>query len=244
MKLLDGVLAVTEMLFGDLIKEYRQKQNLSIRELARRIDVDISYISRMEKNAHSSPSFTILVRLAKELELDFEELLRLFDTGVTTRDLNLGHLDAKNELPVADAKLVERFHHMANSMVKSGNTEVLGQLLNSVMAWKSEKTGETTTALGIARVEEGFSLFKMPAFDTKLLHIFGEVYSVNTNDILVLEGNFDFPLKKHRFEISIIDVPTLYRELTKDAVGSYWITKPDWVEYVEEVMKQYELDLK
>jgi transcriptional regulator with XRE-family HTH domain len=49
------------------IKKYRDELNISQKELARRIGVDQSYISKLEHDEISHASFMVIERIAKEL---------------------------------------------------------------------------------------------------------------------------------------------------------------------------------
>lgn len=54
-------------MIGDLIREERSKQNISIRELARRTGVSASYISDLENGNFNNPSLKILTKINKAL---------------------------------------------------------------------------------------------------------------------------------------------------------------------------------
>jgi transcriptional regulator with XRE-family HTH domain len=59
--------------FGVRLTRYRERQNLSISELARRVDVDYMQVSRYEKG-QSLPSFETAIGLAQVLEVSLDEL--------------------------------------------------------------------------------------------------------------------------------------------------------------------------
>ena len=60
--------------FGDLVRDARVAAELSLRELARRIEATPSYLSDIENNRRV-PSEDVLRRIAKALKLDFEDLV-------------------------------------------------------------------------------------------------------------------------------------------------------------------------
>ena len=64
-----------ENTLAKIIIESREKEKLSQRELARRIDIDNAYISRIEKGEIKKPSIIILMKLSKELKINFINLL-------------------------------------------------------------------------------------------------------------------------------------------------------------------------
>ena len=66
--------------FGKFLKESRLNHpgNLSIREVSRRAGIDVSYLSRMEKNEVAPPREEVILKLAEVLEIeDPDDLLRL-----------------------------------------------------------------------------------------------------------------------------------------------------------------------
>lgn len=54
-------------MIGDLIREERSKQNMSLRELARRANISSSYLSDLENCNFNNPSLKVLVRISNAL---------------------------------------------------------------------------------------------------------------------------------------------------------------------------------
>jgi transcriptional regulator with XRE-family HTH domain len=63
--------------FGKKLRELRKKAGLTLRELARSIDVDFTYISKLENGQLPPPSEPIITRLASALDTDKEQLIDL-----------------------------------------------------------------------------------------------------------------------------------------------------------------------
>ena len=63
--------------FGAAIRELRVKANLSLRELAARVGIDFTYLSKIECGALPPPSEKVVLRLAEALNADRNELLIL-----------------------------------------------------------------------------------------------------------------------------------------------------------------------
>lgn len=63
--------------FGERLRELRLKKGLSQRELGRLVDLDFTYISKIENGATDPPSEEKIRDLARVLEGDEEELLLL-----------------------------------------------------------------------------------------------------------------------------------------------------------------------
>ena len=63
--------------FGQTIKNARKEKHITQRDLAKIIDVDFSYISKIETGALEPPSEAVIIKIAKILELDSNELFIL-----------------------------------------------------------------------------------------------------------------------------------------------------------------------
>ena len=67
-----------EQTFGKLIRQARKDKGYSQRELAKRIELDFTYLSKLENNrADYAPKEEVIRSLARQLELDEEELIFL-----------------------------------------------------------------------------------------------------------------------------------------------------------------------
>lgn len=105
-----------EMTFGQKLRELRKAMNLSQRDLAERVGLDFTYLSKIENDKMKPPSADAIEKLAKELDVDTDELLALAgkvpqDLGETlktsegartfyrsAKDMNLSEEDWKNLL--------------------------------------------------------------------------------------------------------------------------------------------------
>ena len=63
--------------FGTNLRELRTGLGLTLRELADRVNVDLTYLSKIEKGAMPPPSEKVILRLAENLNIDKDELLIL-----------------------------------------------------------------------------------------------------------------------------------------------------------------------
>ena len=76
--------------FGAFVRERRERlratdKAFSVRQLAGRIDVQPSYLSKVERGEVGPPSEATIVRIAKELDVDADVLLAL--AGKVSSDL-------------------------------------------------------------------------------------------------------------------------------------------------------------
>lgn len=63
--------------FGKRIQELRQEKNLSQRELAKKAEMDYTYLSKIENGKMPPPKSDVIERLATLLKADLNELLIL-----------------------------------------------------------------------------------------------------------------------------------------------------------------------
>lgn len=63
--------------FGKRIRQLRLENDLSQRDLASKVEIDFTYLSKIENSRAAPPSDAVIRRLATELKADPEELLAL-----------------------------------------------------------------------------------------------------------------------------------------------------------------------
>lgn len=63
--------------FGSRIRDLRKKRNISLRDFADIIEIDFTYLSKIENGKVYPPSEEKIKAMAKELHVDAEELLGL-----------------------------------------------------------------------------------------------------------------------------------------------------------------------
>ena len=65
------------MTFGEKIRELRKRKRLSQRDLAEKVGIDFTYLSKIENNKVPPPSNKVISKIARALEADLEKLLTL-----------------------------------------------------------------------------------------------------------------------------------------------------------------------
>lgn len=65
------------MTFGQALKELRRSKDISQRELADRVGVDFSYISKVENDRMSPPAADTIERICEALEVSADDLLAM-----------------------------------------------------------------------------------------------------------------------------------------------------------------------
>lgn len=63
--------------FGQLLRELRREKGISQRELAKKVSVDFSYISKLENDRLPPPAADTIVRICEVLNVQPEKLLSI-----------------------------------------------------------------------------------------------------------------------------------------------------------------------
>ena len=91
--------------FGTALRERRRAAKLSQRELARRIGVDFSYISKIENGRLPPPAADTIVKICGVLDIEPEELLAL-----------TGKIPSKVQETVSSSRAAQEFLSEAQRM--------------------------------------------------------------------------------------------------------------------------------
>jgi transcriptional regulator with XRE-family HTH domain len=67
------------MTFGTTIRDLRKTKRLTLRELAKKVGIDFTYLSKIENDYGPPPAESTIRRLAVELDADADELVLLAD---------------------------------------------------------------------------------------------------------------------------------------------------------------------
>src|SRR6266496_912364 len=59
---------------GDFLRQTREQRGISIRQLAASMHLDFGYLSRLEKGVYTKPSPEVLQRIARALDISYEDL--------------------------------------------------------------------------------------------------------------------------------------------------------------------------
>ncbi len=65
------------MTFGQRLRELRKAKGMNQKELADKVGIDFTYLSKLENDAVKRPSPHVLHRLSEALDVPYEELMRL-----------------------------------------------------------------------------------------------------------------------------------------------------------------------
>ena len=92
-----------------IIIEYREKNKISQRELAKRLEVDNAYITRIEKGVIKKVSINLLYKISQELKINFFDLLIISKYSTEELEMN-GMLNNINDIyKFVNGDLIERY---------------------------------------------------------------------------------------------------------------------------------------
>ncbi len=74
-----------DLSFGDYLRELRKEKGLSQKDLAERVDIDFTYLSKIETGSAAPPAEDTILRLADVLRADADKLILL--AGKVPKDL-------------------------------------------------------------------------------------------------------------------------------------------------------------
>lgn len=75
-----------KMIFGIQILKYRKLNKLTQKQLAKKVGVNITTISRYE-NGYTIPNIYIILKLCQELNIDIDKMLNPYIRGITLKEV-------------------------------------------------------------------------------------------------------------------------------------------------------------
>jgi transcriptional regulator with XRE-family HTH domain len=130
--------------FGDLVRFKREQNNLSLNGLAKAAQLDVAYISKLEKNISKQPSFLSVSKIARVLSITNEELAAVFNVEVMKHDsyvINDEDIEVKSALSSMNDTIVKNLSSV-NEKSLTMVIEVLERL--KCIAKTSEEEHEET----------------------------------------------------------------------------------------------------
>jgi transcriptional regulator with XRE-family HTH domain len=91
------------MIFGELLKRFREERKLSLRELGKLADTDHAHLYRLETGAKESPSSELLTTLSRTLKLDARRShIFRFMVGRSTDERLIDLILENQDIPLVD----------------------------------------------------------------------------------------------------------------------------------------------
>lgn len=106
---------MTSQTLGTRLRDLRDKQGLSLSEVARRAKVSKAYVSQLERGGSKDPSYSVVIRLATALGTTPENLtgqLGPWDpTEIDALPRSLRTFAEQNDVPSVDVDMLSRIHY-------------------------------------------------------------------------------------------------------------------------------------
>ena len=109
------------MRLGEIIKEYREKNRLSIEDFAKKSGISRAYIGMLEKGTDQRtgkrimPSIAMIKKAAIGMGLGFDELFSMLDEEITLKDdsaqMDLATVTVINEMKEFTQEQKQLVHH-------------------------------------------------------------------------------------------------------------------------------------
>lgn len=120
-------------LFGTFLREKREQNNISLRELAKAVKISPTYLLYIEEGSKPPPSDKVLLKLANALTLDNESRIIFFDIALQVKQLkddDLINLPADIVLYLNNTDSAKKVIRQADKLGYSNEfwTEILEQL--------------------------------------------------------------------------------------------------------------------
>ncbi|MFJ8513816.1 helix-turn-helix domain-containing protein [Lysinibacillus xylanilyticus] len=177
-----------ENTFGEIVHMRRNALGMSMRELAKRIGVDVAYISKIEKGKTLMPSFAVVMHLSRELGIKMQTLQNVFglDSSIeaTMKD--------SEETNFLEKKLIGDLVGDVTDIIENPqlDTGKIGLLLDKILQFHTTKYMDKKVFHIITIIEENWIyILKTPFIDSQLLTLYHQVIEVNEDHSFVIEGD-------------------------------------------------------
>ena len=235
------------ILFGELVSFRRNKLNMSMRDLAQKADVDVAYLSRLEKNSRNiNPGFAVVIRIAKVLDISMQSILETFNFDPCEIEVADDSNVIKNRLlsETKKSSYLEEISVTENEILSDILTDLLDlrnkpktdfagiiHLIEDIQQLFKQKKSDTFYI--IAKTEEDhYEVLRTPVYDKKLKHLYLQALNAKEDGSYAVEANN-------------IEFPSQYIVRSVDELFEYWDTLAsadfyeDIVDYIKEFKKHY-----
>ena len=166
--------------FGTLVKAKRKEKKLTLTDLARKTEISVSYLSRLE-NGERTPIITIALKLAKVLNISFKELSQCFNIEANEDDKD----DEKSLIESKDYITINRINNTLYN-IANGNDNLKSNL---ALIFEELLSLEKMPILLLASDSESTEIIKIKFYDSKIIEFLEEFFRDIKDNITIIEGN-------------------------------------------------------
>ena len=219
-----------------------------MRDLAQKADVDVAYLSRLEKNSRNiNPGFAVVIRIAKVLDISMQSILETFnfdpceievadDSNVISNRLVDKSKNSSyfSEISVTENELLSNILVDLLKLRNKSKTDFAGliKLINDIHQLFNQK--ENDYFYIIAKTDENYyEVLRTSVYSEELKHFYLEALNAEEDESYAVEAN------------DVIAFPPHYIVRNVDELFDYWnsLKSEDFYEdmlfYMKEFKKHY-----
>ena len=228
-----------ERSFGELVRSKRELLGLSMRELARRTSVDVAYISKVEKGQATMPSFSVVMRLAKELNFNMQTLQRIFNLDEDIESVIASSV--KNQVQQTEREAIQGILEDIVGITNNPDFDIVGagELLQKVYAFQQQKHNRKDVYYLITIEEkEWIHVLQTPVVDSQLLTLYHQAMELKEDSTFIIKGTIlSFP--DYFNESQVIDLQGLLDKCNKIVEeDDMYIEFTELRKYLEELLNK------
>ncbi|MGE8203053.1 helix-turn-helix domain-containing protein [Heyndrickxia sp. NPDC080065] len=173
-----------ESSFGWLVNTKRNVMQLSVRELAKRVGVDAGYISKIEKGQTTNPSFSTVMKLAKELHLEMQSLIEVFSLDESMDEIIEDSFE--RSVPREEKELIQdivgNIVNFTSNKVLDGT--LLSEIFTKIFSLQEQKNQNVEMYLVITiRGNQWVNILQTPILNESFLNLYYEANGIGVSDM-------------------------------------------------------------
>lgn len=181
--------------FGELVQAKRNQMGLSMRELAKRTLVDVSYISKLESGKLLMPSFVTTLRLAKELSINIQTLHSVFELDEDMEDIIQG--EVQRSVSGAEKEAVQGIIEGIVQLIDNPtfNVDGMGALLQKAYTLHQQKHMQDDRFYIISIEDKRWvKVLETPVVNNQLITLYHQAMGTSEDKTVIVKGEIvDYP---------------------------------------------------
>ncbi|MFC7370762.1 helix-turn-helix domain-containing protein [Fictibacillus iocasae] len=175
--------------FGDLVHTKRNQLGYSMRELARRTNVDVAYISKIEKGQALNPNFSVVMRISKELSINIETLQRVFELNEDITTVINGAIQKR--VPEEEKETVQGIVGELVQITDNQEFDIkrLGEVLQKIYSLhKMKNTAKEMFYVITVEDKEWIHVLETPVVDSQLIDLYYQAFELSESHSMIVKG--------------------------------------------------------
>lgn len=178
--------------FGEIVGKKINQLNLTMSELARRVDVDIGYISKIVNNKTINPSYKVVVRIANAVGIDINTINEVFDIEDNSSNTII---DSESQNLSFDDKIIIKniMNEVINSSNSSGmNIKSICSILENIDRLQSAKKQNNDMYYMITFVDrDETKVLETPFMTDELRRLYYNISDCDITNSFIINGSIN-----------------------------------------------------